>query len=206
MNLIFTPASCFLLRLGCLLALLSPGFRVLSAERLDRGVVAFPTGGGHVYIGWRLLATDAPDIAFDVLRAERPEGQRVKINGSPIADSTNFVDRDAQGRKFLYSVRAVVRGKTLAESEPVGVDEAGSIGGLKRIKFQGNYAAQKVGLGDWREELLVSTEGELLIHSTTFPANTRRVCLMQDRQYRTGVAAQTMGCFYPPLLGGRPMP
>ena len=56
-------------------------------------------------------------------------------------------------------------------------------------------------LGDWREELIVSVPGELRIYSTTVPATTRRVCLMQDRQYRTSVARQTMGYFYPPLLG-----
>ncbi len=27
---------------------------------------------------------------------------------------------------------------------------------------------------------------------------------MQDRLYRTDVAMQTMGCFYPPQLGGKP--
>jgi len=56
-------------------------------------------------------------------------------------------------------------------------------------------------LGDWREELIVSVPGELRIYSTTIPATNRRVNLMQDRQYRTSVARQTMGYFYPPLLG-----
>lgn len=55
-------------------------------------------------------------------------------------------------------------------------------------------------LGDWREEILASVPGELRIYTTTIPTNTRRTCLMQDRQYRLGVAAVSMGYFYWPQL------
>jgi hypothetical protein len=48
-------------------------------------------------------------------------------------------------------------------------------------------------LGDWREELIVSVEGELLIYSTNIPAKDRRVCLMQDPIYRLDVCIQAMG-------------
>lgn len=61
-------------------------------------------------------------------------------------------------------------------------------------------------LGDWREEIITSLPGELRIYTTVTPADTRRVCLMQDRQYRMGVAAASMGYFYPPQLGGNRMP
>lgn len=58
-------------------------------------------------------------------------------------------------------------------------------------------------LGDWREELITVVPGELHIYSTTIPATTRRVCLMQDRLYRTDVTMQSMGYFYPPQPGGK---
>jgi rhamnogalacturonan endolyase len=58
-------------------------------------------------------------------------------------------------------------------------------------------------LGDWREEIITSDPGELRIYTTTIPAATRRVCLLQDRQYRLGVATGSMGYFYPPQLPGR---
>ncbi|MBW7995534.1 MAG: silent information regulator protein Sir2 [Candidatus Glassbacteria bacterium] len=61
-------------------------------------------------------------------------------------------------------------------------------------------------LGDWREEIITSLPGEIRIYSTTIPTNTRRTCLMQDRQYRLGVTAASMGYFYPPQLGGVAMP
>jgi hypothetical protein len=57
--------------------------------------------------------------------------------------------------------------------------------------------------GDWREELLATVDGELRIYTTTTPATSRRVCLMQDKLYRMDAAQQSMGYFYPPQLGGK---
>jgi rhamnogalacturonan endolyase len=53
-------------------------------------------------------------------------------------------------------------------------------------------------LGDWREELVTCVDGELRIYTTTIPAQTRRVCLMQDRLYRLYVATNSMGYNTPP--------
>jgi hypothetical protein len=48
-------------------------------------------------------------------------------------------------------------------------------------------------LGDWREEIVTFTNGELRIYSTTIPAKDRRVTLMQDPLYRHDVTLRTMG-------------
>jgi rhamnogalacturonan endolyase len=56
-------------------------------------------------------------------------------------------------------------------------------------------------IGDWREEIITSLPGELRIYSTNIPAAGKKVCLMQNRQYRSGVANVSMGYFYPPQLG-----
>ncbi len=56
-------------------------------------------------------------------------------------------------------------------------------------------------LGDYREEVITSLKGELRIYSTTVLTSDRRLCLMQDHQYRLGVVAQTMGYYYPAQLG-----
>jgi len=56
-------------------------------------------------------------------------------------------------------------------------------------------------LGDYREEVISSLKGELRIYTTSIPSSDRRVCLMQDHQYRLGVVAQTMGYYYPAQLG-----
>ena len=79
-------------------------------------------------------------------------------------------------------------------------------GGGEVGRIEGRLIAIADCLGDWREELLCSVDGELRIYTTTIPARTRRVCLMQDRQYRTDVAHEAMGYFFPPQLGGLPLP
>jgi len=55
-------------------------------------------------------------------------------------------------------------------------------------------------LGDWREELIVSTVGEIRIYSTTIPATDRRVCLLRDPIYRIDVAHAAMGYMQVPML------
>jgi rhamnogalacturonan endolyase len=66
-------------------------------------------------------------------------------------------------------------------------------GGALTTGIQG--AVQQVAdiLGDWREEVVTFTNGELRIYSTTIPASDRRVCLMQDPIYRHSVSTRTMG-------------
>jgi rhamnogalacturonan endolyase len=74
-------------------------------------------------------------------------------------------------------------------------------GGEAIQPIQGRMIAVVDCLGDYREEVITSLKGELRVYSTTVPTNDRRVCLMQDRQYRLGVVAQTMGYYYPAQLG-----
>lgn len=65
-------------------------------------------------------------------------------------------------------------------------------------RIQGRVLGSGDLFGDWREELLATVPGELRIYSTPVPAATRRVCFLQDRQYRTALAMQGSGYFYPP--------
>jgi rhamnogalacturonan endolyase len=55
-------------------------------------------------------------------------------------------------------------------------------------------------LGDWREEIVTSLPGELRIYSSTRAAAWRRPWLMEDRQYRLGVVAGSMGYYREPQL------
>jgi rhamnogalacturonan endolyase len=54
-------------------------------------------------------------------------------------------------------------------------------------------------LGDWREEIVVYTGGELRIYTTVVPATDRRVCLMQDTLYRNDVTHRSMGYAHYPM-------
>lgn len=73
--------------------------------------------------------------------------------------------------------------------------------GEKIQSLEGRVIAIVDCLGDHREEVITSLKGQMRIYSTTIPTSQRRACLMQDRQYRLGVAAQTMGYYYPAHLG-----
>jgi rhamnogalacturonan endolyase len=71
------------------------------------------------------------------------------------------------------------------------------------MEIEGNVIGIADCLGDWREEIITSINGEMRIYSTTIPSNSRRICLMQNRQYRLGVVAESMGYFYPPQIGSK---
>jgi rhamnogalacturonan endolyase len=53
--------------------------------------------------------------------------------------------------------------------------------------------------GDWREEIVTFSNGELRIYSTTIPAADRRVTLMQDPVYRHDVTHRSMGYPHVPM-------
>ncbi len=74
-------------------------------ERIGRGVVALRTPRG-VYIGWRLLASDGANAAFDVFR-RIDAGPPVRLNATPLRQTTDFVDADPppEPAKVIYSVR-----------------------------------------------------------------------------------------------------
>ncbi|MBR1554463.1 MAG: hypothetical protein IJ644_03595 [Oscillospiraceae bacterium] len=58
-------------------------------EKLDRGTYAV-NAGTSVFISWRLLANDEPDIGFNVYRTTG--GETVKLNSEPLTGGTNYTD------------------------------------------------------------------------------------------------------------------
>ncbi len=73
------------------------------AEKLDRGLVAVPTGDG-VLVSWRLLPQDPRDLAYHVYR----DGRRV--TSQPVSTRTNVVDPGGTpGAR--YELCAVVDGR-----------------------------------------------------------------------------------------------
>jgi len=68
------------------------------------------------------------------------------------------------------------------------------------LNVEGRALAVADCLGDWREEILVSLPGELRIYTSTTPSSWRRSWLMEDRQYRLGVVAGSMGYYREPQL------
>jgi rhamnogalacturonan endolyase len=68
------------------------------------------------------------------------------------------------------------------------------------MEIEGRVLAITDCLGDWREEIITTLPGELRIYSSTAPVEQRRPWLMDDRQYRLGVVAGTMGYYREPQL------
>ncbi|MBN2449686.1 MAG: hypothetical protein JXR77_04815 [Lentisphaeria bacterium] len=76
-------------------------------DSLDRGLVALARPDGGVHVGWRLLATDPPDIAFRLYRRTGP-GESVRLNEAPIRTGTNWLDTGAlPGEETVYALHAV---------------------------------------------------------------------------------------------------
>lgn len=127
-------------------------------------------------------------------------------------------ERDTQDR-WLYSAKGelikLIQGGTLSPrplwwdgdaQKEVFMDGAIRKWGGEAIQsIEGKGIAVVDCLGDWREELLVSAKGEkggeIRIYTSPIPTDIKRPCLMQDRQYRLGVCAQTMGYYYPAQVG-----
>jgi autotransporter-associated beta strand protein len=79
-------------------------------ENLGRGIIAVRSTATGVFVGWRVLGTDPPDITFNIYRSAGG-GDPVLLNPSPIADVAYFVDDTADlSQVNVYSVRAVVFG------------------------------------------------------------------------------------------------
>ncbi|WP_318840402.1 rhamnogalacturonan lyase [Pectobacterium polaris] len=71
-------------------------------ELLDRGLFAFKSSK-HVFLSWRLFATDPENIAFNLYR----DGQL--INPSPLSTTTNFIDPDGKADS-TYAIRPIIKG------------------------------------------------------------------------------------------------
>ena len=117
-------------------------------EKLNRGVLAIPNKDGKVYIGWRLLVSDARGTAFNVYRSVEG-GEPVKLNKEPLAATTDFLDESAQSGASAYWVRPVLEGKELEDSEKALLKtDTGAKSYYSSIKFQGNYTPQRIAAAD----------------------------------------------------------
>jgi rhamnogalacturonan endolyase len=86
-------------------------------ENLGRGLIAIRASENTVYVGWRLLGTDPPDVAFNVYRASGSGS--VKLTQTPLSATTNLVDVSADLTQVnTYTVRPVLQGTELAASAP----------------------------------------------------------------------------------------
>lgn len=108
------------------------------SEKIDRGLVAFKINDG-IYLSWRLLNTDAENVAFDIY--EQQEGQEArKINAEPLISTTDFFAENADTTSLFYVTA-------------VGTDESSNVAKVsvlpyKTIPFQGDYMPDRLAVGD----------------------------------------------------------
>jgi rhamnogalacturonan endolyase len=85
-------------------------------EQLGRGLVALRAASGEVFVQWRLLGTDPPDIGFNLYRVTG-NAEPVRVNSGPLEGPTHFIDREAEPTTHnAWFVRPVVDGRELGPS------------------------------------------------------------------------------------------
>lgn len=82
-------------------------------EYLTRGIVAVQAGQDSIFVSWRLLASDAENVAFNLYR-QSATLETVKVNEQPLTNATSLMDcsKLADG-EYTYLVRPIVEGKEL---------------------------------------------------------------------------------------------
>ncbi|MFP4055528.1 MAG: silent information regulator protein Sir2 [Candidatus Brocadiia bacterium] len=117
-------------------------------EKLDRGLLAMPVADGKVYLGWRLLLDDPPDVAFDLYR-RRGKAPAEKLNPKPIVKTTDFVDSTAaKGVAHTYYVVARRGEEALGPSEEVEAKPTDEPKPYLAVKLDGDDTFQKAGVAD----------------------------------------------------------
>ncbi|WP_227256228.1 rhamnogalacturonan lyase [Pedobacter sp. MR2016-19] len=133
-------------------------------EKLGRGVIAVRQNNDSVYVGWRMLGTDADEIAFNLYR-KSGNNEAIKLNHDPITSSTNFVD---SGVKFdlpnSYFVKPILKGTELEASKPFRLPAKPPIQQYLTIplKTPAGYTPNDASVGD----LDGDGEYEIVLHQT----------------------------------------
>lgn len=85
-------------------------------EKLGRGLVAVRASETEVFLSWRLLATDAAGMGFNVYRIT-PPGAAVLLTPAPLAGPTHYTDSAVDpSRDNYYVVHPVVAGVETGEN------------------------------------------------------------------------------------------
>ncbi|MDH4238217.1 MAG: silent information regulator protein Sir2 [Phycisphaerae bacterium] len=118
-------------------------------EKINRGMSATPDKEGKVYLGWRLLKSDAKGTAFNVYRSVEG-GNPVRLNKEPVVATTDFIDtKPVMGRESTYWVKPVMNGRELEPSEKALLKpDAKDKPYYASIKFQGDYRPQRIAVAD----------------------------------------------------------
>ena len=117
-------------------------------EFLNRGIVAMPDGKGHAFVSWRMLATDADNIAFNVYRSVNNE-KAIKLNTKPITAVTSWLDEKADDKQtYTYQVAAIVNGREIKDDRTYTLKAAAPAYISIPLKTPAGYAPNDASVGD----------------------------------------------------------
>jgi len=118
-------------------------------EKIDRGVIALTIDGSRAYIGWRLLITDPPDIAFNIYRKEVGSSDFIKVNQQAVKAATNFIDSSVKpGMAYRYRIKSITGGKETDTSGEATIFMLTGNQPFYSIKLRSNLKLKRVGIGD----------------------------------------------------------
>lgn len=96
-------------------------------ENLNRGLVAVRKNSTQIYLSWRLLGHEAPNLGFNLYRSANG-GAATKLNTAVITATTDYTDSPGStnltNNAYTYFVRPVVNGVEQAASETVALPAA----------------------------------------------------------------------------------
>ncbi|NQX01297.1 autotransporter-associated beta strand repeat-containing protein, partial [bacterium] len=103
------PSKIAFVCLGVLLSGTTASLAQRQMERLGRGMTALRSNSTQVYVGWRLLGNDPQEVAFNLYRSANGAAA-VKLNGSPLAATTDYLDTPPSlgSISYSYSIRPVI--------------------------------------------------------------------------------------------------
>src|SRR5262245_26501247 len=100
--------SILLIAFACLFAI--DGLSQYKMEYLNRGIVAVNGGDGKIFVSWRLLGTEDPNLSFNLYRTTK--GKTIRLNKTPITKATNFTDETADSTQTnVYLVKVINNSK-----------------------------------------------------------------------------------------------
>ena len=147
-----------------LVTLLLPAtiFSQRQMEYLNRGVVAVPDGKGHVFVSWRMLATDAENIAFNVYRSS-DHVKMTRLNKTPVTAVTSWLDENIDAASsYTYQVAAIVNGREIKDARTYTLKAAAPVYISIPLKTPAGYTPNDASAGD------LDGDGtyEIILHQT----------------------------------------
>ena len=128
-------------------------------EFLTRGLHAVPDGKGNVLVSWRLQGTEDTSVYFNLYRSE---GKKVSVRKTMITESTNYSDKIDTTKTYIYTVKAVIKGKEEKQGETIAFSPDTKKYLSIPLQTPAGYSANDASVGDMDGDGVY----EIVVHMT----------------------------------------